>query len=92
MPQAQALEAFACETEMDIVQLIYRPFAPQGPTKDFEFSRVTMQDRWAQGHKDAEATLRAAPWLTPHPPELGTRVFDVLHDAYVREANRQTGT
>ncbi len=91
LPQAQALEDFACETEMDIVQLIYRPFAPQGATKDFEFSRITMQDRWAQGRADAEVNLRAAPWLAPHPPELGTRVFDVLHDVYLREADRLTG-
>ncbi len=91
LPQAQALEAFACETEMDIVQLIYRPFKPQGATKDFEFSRITMQDRWAQGHRDAEVNLRAAPWLAPHPPELGTRVFDVQHDLYIREADRLTG-
>jgi hypothetical protein len=26
---------------MDIVQLIYRPHAPQGACKDYEFSRVT---------------------------------------------------
>jgi NTE family protein len=91
LPEARALEEIACETEMDIVHLIYRPFAPQGSTKDFEFSRVTMQERWRQGREDAWRNLVEAPWLAPHPPEIGTRVFDVLHDMYVREAGLVTG-
>ncbi len=91
LPQARFMEDLACVTEMDVVQLIYRPFAPQGASKDFEFSRITMQDRWTQGREDAEVSLRAAPWLEPHPPELGARVFDVLHDVYVREAGIITG-
>ena len=32
------------------------------------------------------ASLKASPWLEPVPPEVGTRVFDVLHDVYVKEA------
>jgi NTE family protein len=83
MPEAQFLNELGCITEMDIVELIYRPFEPQGGNKDFEFSRGTMRDRWDQGKSDAEVTLAAAPWLAPDPPELGTRVFDVLHDIYV---------
>ncbi len=89
LAQARFLEELACVTEMDIVQLIYRPFAPQGSTKDFEFSRITMLDRWEQGKSDAEVNLRAAPWLVPHPRELGARVFDVLHDVYKKQAAAQ---
>jgi len=91
LPEAKFLAGLACVTDMDVVQLIYRPFAPQGASKDFEFSRLTMRDRWEQGREDAAVNLRAAPWLTPHPPELGARVFDVLHDVYVREAGLITG-
>ncbi len=86
LPQARFMEELACVTEMDIVQLIYRPFAAQGSSKDYEFSRVTMRDRWDQGRNDAMATLRISPWLVPVPQEVGTRVFDVLHDVYVKEA------
>ena len=86
LPQARFMEELACVTEMDIVQLIYRPFAAQGSSKDYEFSRVTMLDRWEQGLGDAMASLKASPWLEPVPPEVGTRVFDVLHDVYVKEA------
>jgi NTE family protein len=78
--EARRLIAFGCVTEMDIVELIYRPFAPQGAAKDYEFSRSTMNARWSQGLSDAACTLQAAPWLAPNVKEVGVRVFDVMHD------------
>jgi NTE family protein len=78
--QAKQLYARGCVTEMDIVQLVYRPREPQGALKDFEFSRSTMEARWQQGFSDACTTLHASPWLAPMPRELGVRVFDVMHD------------
>lgn len=78
--QAKRLHEFGCVTEMDIVQLVYRPFAPQGAAKDYEFSRGTMNARWQQGLSDATTTLHAAPWLAPKASEDGVRVFDVMHD------------
>jgi NTE family protein len=78
LPQAKFLYAFGCVTTMDIVQLIYRPEQMQGQTKDYEFSRRTMEDRWAQGFSDAMTTLAASPWLVPAPEEVGLRTFDVL--------------
>jgi len=80
---AKRLHQFGCVTEMDIVQLIYRPHEPQGACKDYEFSRVTMNNRWQQGLSDARTTLQAAPWLAPTPQEVGVRVFDVMHDILV---------
>jgi NTE family protein len=83
--QAKRLYEHGCVTQMDIVQLIYRPIEPQGALKDFEFSRSTMEARWRQGFSDACSTLHAAPWLAPMPRELGVRVFDVIHDVLARD-------
>jgi NTE family protein len=84
-PQARRLYSFGCVTEMDIVQLVYRPFEPQGASKDYEFDRGAMNARWEQGGADASTTLLAAPWLAPKPRETGVRVFDVMHDILVAE-------
>jgi NTE family protein len=81
--QAQKLYEYGCVTEMDIVQLVYRPLEPQGALKDYEFSRSTMDARWQQGLSDARASLHASPWLAPMPRDLGVRVFDVFHDVLV---------
>ncbi len=77
-PEGQFLYNFGCVTTMDIAQLIYRPAEGQGEAKAYEFSRATMEERWAKGRADAQATLAASPWLAPMPPELGARTFDVL--------------
>jgi NTE family protein len=87
--QGRRLYEYGCVTEMDIVQLIYRPLEPQGSSKDFEFRRSTMNARWQQGMADARTTLQASPWLAPMPRELGVRVFDVVHDLLVA---RRTST
>jgi len=89
-PQARALYRMGCVTEMDIVQLIYRPFAPQGASKDYEFSRETMERRWKQGMADATETLQAAPWLAPDPRHTGVRMFDVIHDRLVADRPAKT--
>jgi NTE family protein len=82
--EAKRLYAFGCVTEMDIVQLIFRPFKPQGALKDYEFSRDTMKTRWEQGISDASTTLYTAPWLAPKPKEVGVRIFDVMHDILLK--------
>jgi len=86
--EAKRLYVHGCVTEMDIVQLIYRPMEPQGAIKDFEFSRSTMEARWQQGLSDARTTLHASPWLEPMPKELGVRVFDVIHEILVGHRER----
>ena len=75
--QAKRLYEQGCVTEMDIVQLVYRPAEPQGASKDYDFSRSSMHRLWQQGALAAETVLRASPWLGPKPKELGVRVFDV---------------
>ena len=72
---------------MDIVELIYRPHAAQGQSKDYEFSRATMERRWKQGLDDARTTLASAPWLAPAPPDVAVRTFDVTADKAVKAPN-----
>jgi NTE family protein len=86
--QAKRLHEFGCVTEMDVVQLIYRPMSPLGAGKDYEFGRSTMTRHWNQGKADATVTLAAAPWLDPSPPEVSVRIFDVVHDMLI---SRQRG-
>jgi NTE family protein len=76
--QAKRLYEFGCVTEMDIVQLVYRPTEPQGASKVCEFSGSSMEARWQQGISNARTALHASPWLAPTPRELGVRVFDVM--------------
>jgi NTE family protein len=87
-PEAKRLYEHGCVTTMDIAQLIYRPHEPQGASKDFEFSRATMEARWQAGFSDACTTLQKSPWLAPISKDVGVRVFDVMHDILTGRRHR----
>lgn len=76
-PVTEFLHDFACPAQIDVVHLIYRPERPQGGQKDFQFDRLTAEQRWEAGLQDANRALHAAPWRAPHPHELGMRTFDI---------------
>ncbi len=42
----------------NIVQLIYRPKGYEGDSKDYEFSRRSMEEHWQAGYYDAVHALR----------------------------------
>ena len=86
-PEVAFLQRAACQTTMDIVELIYRAESAQGQTKDYEFSRATMERRWKQGLNDARMALASAPWLMPAPPDVAVRTFDVAADKTVAASN-----
>jgi NTE family protein len=83
-PEVAFLQRAACQTTMDIVELIYRPGMAHGQSKDYEFSRATMERRWKQGLTDARTTLASAPWLVRAPPDVAVRTFDVTADKAVK--------
>jgi NTE family protein len=56
-PQAQLLARASDPAVYNIVQLVYRSPSYEGQSKDYEFSRRTMEDHWAAGRRDAEITL-----------------------------------
>jgi len=43
---------------VNIVQLIYRPKGYEGDSKDYEFSRRSMEEHWQAGYYDAVRALR----------------------------------
>ena len=52
------LNAAACHKVYNIVHLIYRAKNYEGHAKDYEFSRLSMEDHWRAGYHDAVRTLR----------------------------------
>ena len=52
------LSAVARRHVYNLVQLIYRPKGHEGESKDYEFSRRSMEDHWRAGYHDAVHALR----------------------------------
>lgn len=79
-PDATALSNLRDECNVDVVHLIYRSKPYEGQSKDYEFSRLTMQEHWASGHADVLQTLQDPRWLAHADSAVrtpGVHVFDL---------------
>ncbi len=56
--EVKFLSAAADRHAANIVQLIYRPKGYEGDSKDYEFSRRSMEEHWRTGYYDAVHALR----------------------------------
>jgi NTE family protein len=78
--EARMLRPFADRKLYSIVHLIYRSKHYEGNSKDYEFSRLTMEEHWRAGYHDAVRTLRHEE-VFERPDNLeGVSTFDVAYD------------
>ena len=74
------LKEIADHKVYNIVHLIYRSKKYEGDSKDYEFSRLTMQEHWAAGYKDTMSTVQH-PEIFERPTNLeGVVTFDRLKE------------
>ena len=74
------LASEADEKVYNLIQLIYRAKTYEGNSKDYEFSRRTMEEHWSSGYNDAVRTLRH-PEVLQRPQGLdGVFTFDLAVD------------
>ncbi|OYY94691.1 MAG: hypothetical protein B7Y42_11030 [Polaromonas sp. 28-63-22] len=76
-PDALALARVRCESAVDVVHLIYRSKHYESQSKDYEFSRLSMQEHWDSGRADMAHTLLDPRWLNRARQATGVRVFDL---------------
>jgi len=79
-PEAELLAAAADEKVYNIVHLIYHAKNYEGTSKDYEFSRRTMEEHWKAGYYDAARTLRHPEVLERPDGHDGVRTFDLARD------------
>jgi NTE family protein len=78
--EAEMLALEADEKVYNLIQLIYRSKNYEGTSKDYEFSRRTMEEHWQSGYHDAVRTLRH-PEVLQRPQEMdGVFTFDLARD------------
>jgi len=79
-PEAKLLEKEADDKVYNIIHLIYRSKNYEGTSKDYEFSRRTMEEHWKSGYDDAVRTLEHPEVLQlPKGPD-GVFTFDRFRD------------
>jgi NTE family protein len=79
-PEARLLRPAGGHKVYNIVHLIYRARNFEGHSKDYEFSRASMQDHWRAGYDDAIRTLRRPAVLERPTNHEGVFTFDLNSD------------
>ena len=78
--EAELLAGEADEKVYNLIQLIYHARNYEGTSKDYEFSRHTMNEHWQSGYNDAVRTLRH-PEVLLRPENMdGVFTFDLAVD------------
>lgn len=79
-PEARLLSQEAERKVYNVIHLIYRARNYEGHSKDYEFSRLSMQEHWRAGYHDARRKLRHHEVLERPTTHEGVFVFDLDHD------------
>jgi NTE family protein len=79
-PEAKLLSTVADRKVYNIVHLIYRARNYEGHSKDYEFSRLSMEEHWRAGYHDARRTLRHPEVLQRQTSPEGVFAFDLAQD------------
>jgi NTE family protein len=85
-PDARALARIHSDRAVDVVHLIYRSKHYETQSKDYEFSRLSMQEHWDAGRTDMAHTLHDPRWVDHPRSETGVHVFDLRCDAPAKTA------
>ena len=80
LPPARILAQAADPAVYNIVELIYRSPTYEGQSKDYEFSRQTMDDHWRAGYRDAQHTLGHRQIFERPTTPSSVNVFDFLRE------------
>ena len=88
-PQAKLLAKATTPAVYNLVQLVYRSPTYEGKSKDYEFSRQTMEEHWSAGHRDAMTTLAHPEVLSL--PKSTVEVYDFLSRQNERTASAKSG-
>ena len=62
------------------MHLIHRRALYESASKDYEFSRATMERNWMDGGKDVEKTLSHPQWINRDRPPGAVTIFDLTQD------------
>jgi NTE family protein len=81
-PEAERLAELADEKVYNLIQLVYRAKNYEGNSKDYEFSRRTMEEHWTAGYNDAVRTLRHPEVLQRPDGVDGVFTFDLAEQGH----------
>lgn len=79
-PDARLLREIGNDHAVTMVHLIYRRAAYESQSRDYEFSRLSVEEHWKAGYEDVFRTLNHPEWQARTRPTDGIRIFDFCEE------------
>ncbi len=79
-PDAKLLRDASCNAAVTIVHLIHRRKDYFTQSKDYEFSRQSIEEHWKAGRDDVSHTFRHKAWKNRSKPTDAVKIFDLTRD------------
>ncbi len=76
-PDAMFLRESSCNAAVSIVHLIHKRKTYSSQSKDYEFSRASIDEHWNDGIAAVERTFAHEAWKMREKPKLGVNVYDL---------------
>jgi len=77
---AKFLASLGCDAAITIVHLIHLPTSYETHSKDYEFSRLSVEEHWEAGRNDVRKSLRHKNRKTREKPLERVTVLDLTGD------------
>jgi NTE family protein len=75
-PEVMEIKKMGRIRTTNFVRFLYTAHQSELSSKDYEFSKLSIEERTRQGYEHAQMALEKEPWLEPIPPEIGVAIHE----------------
>lgn len=79
-PDARLLQSWACQAHVTLAHLIRHDTGKDSGSKDYEFSRLSIDEHWNAGRDNVRRGLRRKDWRERDGKAPGVQVFDLTKE------------
>ena len=86
-PDAMLLQSWGCQANITLAHLIRHDTGLDSGSKDYEFSRLSVEEHWATGRENVRRGLNSKAWKERDRTIPGVQVFDLTKRAFAESAS-----
>jgi NTE family protein len=74
-PEVQDLASYGCTTVMHLVEINAEPLEGETNSREYDFTKATIEARWHAGYADTRRMIAKRPWENKIDPSVGVAVY-----------------
>lgn len=74
-PEVQVLAGYGCSSVMHLVEINAEPLNHETNSREYDFTKATIEARWQAGYADTCRMIAQRPWDNQIDPSVGVAVY-----------------